>query len=127
MDKIEESILIELKSTIENSFNIGVRKTLVQILEKMKKDNNLYITLFSENGDKNFTMRIFQMCYHELEKYIDQKLSHLSETEKALIYVYTAQGCSGILNFWISDGMKEQTEVIADFIDKLVTKTMSLN
>lgn len=124
MEKIEDEILRELRETMQTSIHDGVSKTLVRILEKMKEDCSLYVTLFSNNGDTSFPMKIFRMCYGEFESYIHKRYPALSETQRAWIYVYTAQGSSGILNYWISDGLKEEPTDVAKFIEQLISSTL---
>lgn len=124
MDKIEGEILKELHETMRSSILDGIGKTLVKLLEKMKENGSLYIALFSENGDTKFPLKIFQMCYAEFSTYINGQFPHLSETQRAWIYVYTAQGSSGILNYWINDGMAESPEEVASFIEQLISNTL---
>lgn len=124
MEKIEEEVLKELHETMKNSILDGIGKTLVKLLKKMKENGSLYITLFSENGDTKFPLKIFQMCYTEFSTYINGQFPHLSPTQRAWIYVYTAQGSSGILNYWINDGMAEPPEEVASFIEQLISNTL---
>lgn len=126
MDKMEDAILLELQEVMQDSVKDGVSKTVVRILEKMKEDGALYIALFSGNGDTRFPMKIFKMCYREFEGTIQRKFPQLTQTQRAWIYVYTAQGSSGILNYWISDGMTEAPEAVAGFIERLITNTLRL-
>ena len=109
---------------MRNSILDGIGKTLVKLLEKMKENGSLYITLFSENGDTKFPLKVFQMCYMEFAAYINRQFPHLSQTQRAWIYVYTAQGSSGILNYWINDGMAESPENVASFIEQLISSTL---
>lgn len=73
---------------------------------------------------KKFPLKIFQMCYAEFAAYIDGQFPHLSQTQRAWIYVYTAQGSSGILNYWINDGMAESPKEVASFIEQLISNTL---
>lgn len=94
------------------------------MLVKMKENGDLYITLFSENGDTHFPMKIFQMCYTDFSSHIDRQLRNLTEAQRVWVYIYTAQGSSGILNYWIFAGMKESPEEVAGFIEHLISNTM---
>jgi Transcriptional regulator len=125
MEKIEDEMLLELQETMQTSIHDGVSKTLTRILEKMKEDYSVYAALFSNNGDTNFPMKIFRMCYGKFEGYIHKKYPNLSEAQRAWIYVYTAQGSSGILNCWISDGLKETPADVAKFIEQLISNTLN--
>lgn len=124
MDKIEEEILEELQSIMQPSIHEGISKTVVRMLEKIKENEDLYTALFSGNGDTGFAMRIFRMCYGEFAAYIKQQFPKLSEAQQAWIYIYTAQGSSGILQYWISDGMREAPQDVADFIEQLISNTL---
>lgn len=126
MDKIEDEILAEFQKTMNDSLKNGIRQTLVDILEKMKENSALYIPLFSENGDSGFALKIFRMCYNEFEEYINKAFPSLDTAQRAWIYIYTAQGASGILHYWIADQMAEPAEEVAEFIDKLITSTLRL-
>lgn len=123
MEKMEDQVLAELQAVMQESIKDGVRTTLIRILDKMKEDGELYVALFSGNGDTTFPMKIFKMCYAEFEEHIHKQYPQFSETQRAWIYVYAAQGSSGILNYWISDGMKESPEDIAEFINRLIDST----
>lgn len=124
MDKMEAAILIELQEVMQDSAKDGVSKTVVRILEKMKEDGALYIALFSDHGDTRFPLKIFKLCYAEFEGTIQKKFPQLTEQQRAWIYVYTAQGSSGILNYWISDGMAEPPKEVAGFIERLISNTL---
>lgn len=124
LDKIKEEILSELENTIQSSLNDGVNNTLIKMLEKMKENGNIYITLFSENGDSSFSTKVFRICYGEFAAYIAKQYPKLTMVQHAWIYVYTAQGSSGILNYWINDGMTESPKQVAQFIDQLISNTL---
>ncbi len=125
MEKIENEIIQELRETMENSIHDGINKTLIRILEKMKEHCSLYVTLFSNHGDISFPIKIFRICYGEFESYIHKKYPNLSETQREWIYTYAAQGSSGILNCWISDGLKEAPADVAKFIEQLISSTLN--
>lgn len=124
LDKIEDTILSEMHDTVRHSLRDGMSKTLVQILEKMKENGEVYITLFSENGDPNFPIKIFQLCYREISDHINQQFPKLTNAQKTWVYVYVAQGSSGIINCWISGGMEQSPAEIAGFIEKLIANTL---
>lgn len=124
LDKMEDAILQELQGVIQASARDDVTKMLVRMLEKIKDDGALYIALFSDNGDTRFPMKIFKLCYAEFEETIRKKIPQLTETQRVWTYSYIAQGSSGILNYWISDGMAETPEEVAGFIARLVSGTI---
>lgn len=124
MEQLEGEILKELQLTLHAATKQDVRKTLVLILDKMKQNGALYSTLFSSNGDPGFPLKIFQTCYAETVSYIKEQYPNLNEVHQAWVYVYAAQGSSGILSYWINDGMIEPPEQVADMIETLIVNTL---
>ena len=64
------------------------------------------------------------MCYRETKAHINKQFPKFTDAQKAWIYVYVAQGSSGILNYWISSGMEQPAEEVADFIEELIASTL---
>ena len=124
MDKIEAGILTELREAVSHSLDGGLQSTLIRMLEKMQEKSALYTTLFSENGDPSFPVKIFQICNEDFAESIPRQLPGLTGSQQVLVYIYTAQGCSGILTYWIKTGMQEAPEEIAAFISRLIDNTM---
>ena len=124
LEQLEADIFEDLQNVMRDSVQEGVQKTMTRILEQMKENGSTYITLFSSNGDPNFPTRIFQICYREMAENICQQFPKLSKTEQAWLYVYMAQGSSGILNHWLSGGMEESPRDVAGFIERLISSTM---
>lgn len=125
LEKMEEQLLSELQIVIQESLKDGVRNTLLRILEKIKGDGELYIALFSEYGDTSFPMKIFRRCYNESEEEIHKKYPEMTEVQRVWLYSYIAQGCSGILNYWISHGLKESAKEVSEFISHLISSTVN--
>ena len=88
----------------------------------MKDNENFYTALFSENGDPGFTTKIFQMCYKEQEENLKKYFPDYTKTQRAWLYVYAAQGSSGILNYWIQDEMTESPEEVVGFLEDILEK-----
>lgn len=124
MEKIEDEILQELQSAMESFPKGSIHETLLGILKKMKENGELYMALFSGNGDTDFPMKIFRLCYAEFSDYINSLYPKMTKTQQAWLYVYTAQGSCGILNYWLSDGMAESPAEVAEFIEKLISNTL---
>lgn len=124
MEQLEGEILEELQQTLQIATQQDVHKTLVVILEKMKQNGALYSALFSSNGDPGFPLKIFQTCYAETASYIKAQYPNLDEVRQAWVYVFAAQGSSGILSYWINDGMIEPPEQVADMVETLIVNTL---
>lgn len=124
MEQMEQGILEELRETMRASAGEEPKKMLTGMLEKMQESGDLYVTLFSQHGDPHFPTKIFQMCYAELSEQIRRRLPRLTKDQQVWLYIYTAQGSSGILHYWISTGMVEPPEEVAGFMERLVESTV---
>ena len=125
LDKLEQDCLNELLQTVGSSKQHNFKDTFTLILVNLKADGELYQILFSENGDKSFPNRIFALCYKNSAINTDKKFQKLSVAQQIWLYYFIAQGCSGILNQWISSGMVETIEEVVNFADKLFQNTIS--
>jgi len=124
LDKLEQEFLEELQNSIQQSTQKDIKDTITLIMVSIKADGEIYQTLFSENGDPHFPNKIFNLCY----KYAvntDKQFRKYSPAEQSWIYFYIAQGCSGIINHWIEQGMKEPINEVADFADRLIHNTIN--
>ncbi len=125
LEKIEDEILGEIQEALQNITKDNISQALVQILKKVKDNSNLYTTLFSEYGDKKFPVKTFRICYAAFSAYIAKQFPSVTVSHWTWEYVYyTVQGISGILQHWISCGMPESPEDIAEFIEKMISSTL---
>jgi len=58
------------------------------------------------------------------EEVIQKEFPDMSEVHRVWLYSFIAQGCSGILNHWISDGLKESAKEISEFINRLISSIL---
>lgn len=124
LEKLEQQFLDELEKNVRQSMQTGFYDTITLILVTIKADAKLYQTLFSENGDPYFPIKMFSSCYKYISMDKDKRFGKLSQAEQAWLYYYIAQGCSGILNQWIENKMEEPIEQVATFADKLIQNTL---
>lgn len=125
LDKLEQEFLLELQNNVQQSIEKSFKDTFTLILTGIKADSELYITLFSQNGDPNFPNRIFPLCYEYIAMEQDERFQKLSPSELTWLYYFIAQGCSGILNQWIKNGMTEPINEVTNFTDKLIQNVLA--
>lgn len=125
MYKIEEQSIFELEQIIQNSNYKKISDVFEQMLNKVKEDGDLYMTLFSKHGDNTFPTKIFELCYEKASLSIEKSFPNISKTKQKWLYYFMAQGCSAILNCWINNKMKEETKEVALFIDELCDKVLN--
>lgn len=125
LEKIEDEILGEFQETVQNITKENINEILIQLLKRIKENSDLYITLFSGYGDTKFILKIFHICYTEFSAYISRQFPETAESHRAWGYVYyTVQGISGVLQYWIFDGMTIPPENTAEFIKKMISSTL---
>lgn len=126
LNKIEEQFLDELKKSLAPAGERSAAETLSLIMANLKADADMYMTLFSENGDSAFPKKVFEMCYHP-----DQIMDNvpvkepLSSEKKKWLYHYLAYGCNGIITQWIAGGMEEPVSEVADFTERLIRNSLT--
>ena len=118
--KIEKELINELKKSINQSKNKDTKKTLIEMLEVMKSEIDLYCALLSENGDALFKSKLVVELYSELSKNFRYDFSVLPEEEQNWLLAFLDNGAFGILDCWIIYGMKEPIEDIAEFMEKVM-------
>lgn len=124
LEKLEQDFLNELLENVKGSVQHSFKDTFTLIMVSLKAENELYQTLFSENGDKHFPNRIFALCYKNSEMNTDEKFRKLSLSQQKWLYYFIAQGCSGILSQWLIGGMAEPIEEVVNFADRLLENVL---
>lgn len=119
LDKIEQKMISQLQNNLKTSSN-SFRNIFILIMKNIQADGEEYQALFSENGDNQFPRRIFSLYYEHAMKDISKNFPQLSPAQQEWLYYFMAQGCCGILERWVANGMKERAEDVADFADKLI-------
>ena len=118
--KLEQDFLDELTNHIQGNPQRNFRETFKAILVNLKADGELYQTLFSDNGDKAFPNRILSLGYENSLMEQDERFGSLTTTQRKWLYYFVAQGCCGILEQWLSNGLTEPIDEVADFADGLL-------
>lgn len=125
LNKIEQEFLDELLCNMGQSIPNGFEEIFTYMLVSIKADGEVYRTLFSENGAPHFPGEIVSACYQKfiaMEK--DKRFHELAAPQKTWLFYFIAQGCSGVLNQWIENKMKEPISEVTDFVDTLIQNTL---
>lgn len=124
MEQVEAESLRELQQTLQADAQQGLRRMLTSMLEKIRQSGTLYATLFSEHGDPGFPLKVFKACYPEAAADMLARYPGLDEARRTWVYVYAAQGSSGILSCWIAGGMAEPPEQVAGMMEALIAHSL---
>lgn len=122
MDQIEKEFLLALQKNLKTSPG-SFREIFIYIMANIQADGERYLALFSENGDNKFPSRIFTLYYEHIANDLGKQFPALSPAQQEWLYYFAAQGCCGILERWIQNGMRERAEDVADFAEKLIAST----
>jgi len=122
LKQIEDELIVELQQLVQETRHKNLSDVFVKILSTMRESGSLYMALFSENGDSSFPSRIFNMCYEQIAPSIE--IPSASKIEQEWLYYFMAYGCSGIINHWAGNGMKEDIFEVAKYVGELNEKLL---
>jgi len=123
LKQTEDELIIELHQLVQETRHKSLTDIFVKILSKMRESGSLYMALFSENGDSSFPTRIFNLCYEQMDPPIEAP--SLSKSQEEWLYYFMAYGCSGIINHWAGNGMKDDIYEISQFVGELRDKILN--
>lgn len=126
LDKIEAQYLDELMEVLNSRKNNTPKDVLTLIMASFKAGEEIYTAVFSANGDPSFPAKALEQCkYIEIDQAQAHTKKNLTKEQRVWIYQFIANGCNGILNKWISGGMKEPISEVAEFVELLVNSSLS--
>ena len=122
---IEDNLLNELKEEVLNINRNYLITYIGKIVERIKKEKNLYPVLIGSNGDKFFLRKILYLVQKESINEWQRLLKKASEDDLNNIYIFIVDGSIGIIEKWINNNCKDDPETIALFINKLCMSGLS--
>lgn len=126
LEKIEEQYFDELVEVLHSRENNTPKDVLTIIMASFKAEEEIYTAVFSANGDPSFPAKVLERCnYVGVNQINDCTNKKLSEEQRVWVYQFIANGCNGILNKWISGGMKEPISEVAEFMEQLVNNALT--
>lgn len=124
LDKLEIEQLEQLQKKIEENMaedkEERLRSVFATVLSDLKENAQIYMTLFSENGDKSFRQKLFSLCYNDNMQTIEECFPNMSQEYRNWLYYFIAEGCNGILSQWMEGGMTASIEEVLDFTVSLI-------
>jgi len=127
LKQIEQELVDDINKYLAN-YSFREKDTtsfqqMEQILEYIKKNQDVCSVLLSENGDKNFQKEVLaivkQQCINE---WTDKKVN---KDVAEYIYDYATSGSLGIIMKWLQEGMERSTAEMAEIIIKLTDRGIS--
>lgn len=97
----------------------NMERMLLDIMNYTRREWERFMALGSDNGDPNLMMKTFLICYEYAYPLVSQDLPQLPEAQRQMLFRFMSQGAGGILTWWIQDGMKEDPEMVVEYIMRL--------
>lgn len=119
LEQIEAEALEYLRDTARQVRGEDAMERFVHLLERAREHHEEFAVIASEHGDPHFSRRA-SVCLYEAAR--DTVLRHLpggTEEEKAMICRFLEGGGSGVLDFWLCGGMRQEPEEVAQLIFRL--------
>lgn len=120
LEKLEHEYIQEILNAIDESDSQGFPMLVRPIIEKVKSTQEYFSVLISDNSDSNFREKVFNLCYQENMKIIDNIFTNTPETQKQWLFYFMAEGLNGIFRQWVAGGMKESAEELTAFARAVV-------
>ena len=124
-DKIKEDILTNLSEFISNIQTDSTREFMLKTLGAVQSESETFKIICSENGDIRFPAAVFDVCYSYVVPKLFVRYPFLPESQMQWLYHYISIGCSGVINCWFSNGMKESPEELCEFLETILRNTLS--
>ena len=120
LEKIEEEMLLYLQNSLDQKKYRNIKALYTDVLIQFRNNHEQYEVIGSPHGDSSFSGQIFMTSYEQAFPLIAGKFSYLDQARQNMLYYFISQGCSGIVQYWIENGMQESPEEAAAFIDETI-------
>lgn len=116
LEQIEVNALDYLRETAQEIQGEDAMGRFVSLLEQTREHHEEFAVIGSENGDPHFSRRASVCLYEAARDTVFRHLPAGTEDEKAMICRFLEGGGSGVLDFWLCGGMRQEPEEVARFI-----------
>ena len=120
MEDMEQTMSDEINSLIgaDQGQELNVKGLLTNLLSSTRLVGDSWLVMFGPNGDPALAGKMLQLCYKKALPLIQQTIKNIPLSEQQRLYVFISHGSAGVMLDWITSGMKESPEEIADFLDQ---------
>lgn len=120
MDQLKAEGFLRLKKVIEKADSNHLLEILTLVTMQIKEHRDLYMLLFANNSDRTFVNQIFLLCYQTIESGISDMFPNMPKEQQEWVYSFLTQGCGGILECWVKNGMREDPLEVSRFTENMV-------
>lgn len=123
-DKLTDELQDEFFELLKKIKEKGEKEALIEALEKIKKNKDVYLTLLLSVSGNDIISNTFSSYYDKMLQESVTYLKNISQEKRIWLVHYLSFGSSGILLCWVNNGMQESSEKIADIIIEFVSGTL---
>ncbi len=99
----------------------GIRPVLVTILEALRNNRDIIRIMADPTRERSFIYRLAACCLDYMELWMSASIDpEQAGEDQSIEFAFLAGGCSGAVDYWIHNGMKEPPEEIARRIEEFI-------
>ena len=128
LNQIEEELLNELE-TLLNKYQPGdilpnTAQIFTDVYELVQRNSELVGILIGDSGEWNFISRLNQILREKcLRDWVEHFRTESCETFDKY-YVFIISGCTGLVQYWLKNGMKETPQELARLTEQIIMNGM---
>lgn len=120
LNKIEEEIVVDFQRRLVEISEKDIQTGVEKMLYGLKENYVTYRALFQRDIGNNLALQLSKICYQYIVPRLDRiEGSQMNDSQQKMCYSYLTAGTSGVIEYWIYNGMQETPEEVAYMIKKL--------
>lgn len=125
--KTEDEFFREFEKILDFDENdkTNIYQYLLKIFSFLGDNHDMCSVFFSENNDMKFfnkTKLLVNKHLCSLWKYAD---THFNQTKMEMYNSFIVNGCAGIMQRWLDDGLQESPEEIAALVSSIISSILN--
>jgi len=117
-EKIKQETFDEFRSFVQEMKAGHLSDIFDEILMNIKENHFYYSAIAAR--DKNFMAQMIDVCFQQANNSDIHSLFKTRGIDRKEYYYFVAYGCSGILSYWICNGMQKSISDVSKLLVKLV-------
>lgn len=120
LSKIEEEIIVDFQRRLTEISKEDIQTGVEKMLYGLKENYVTYRALFQRDIGNHLALQLSKICYQYIVPHLEMiDGSRMNGSQQKICYSYLTAGTSGVIEYWIYNGMKEEPEEVAYMIKKL--------
>lgn len=119
LEQIEAAALDHLRDAAHQIQGEDATGQFVRLLERAQESHEEFAVIASEHGDPYFSRRVSECLFETARDTAFCRFPVGTDEERAMACRFLEGGGSGVLEYWLSGGMRQEPEEVARFIFRL--------